>query len=51
MKEPVQTAKFPKISHFLTSLAVTVNAMSRKSLEIQAYSVAKLRTHSEQKLI
>ena len=46
----VQIAEFPEISHFLnqhySSLARHVNATSRKSLEIQAQSITKPRTHS-----
>ena len=41
-------AKFPEISHFFNlhdnSLGRHVNASSRKSLEIQAYSITKPRT-------
>ena len=47
----VQIAEFPEISHLLnqnhSSLARHVNATSRKSLEIQAWSITKPRTHSE----
>ena len=47
----VQIAEFPEISHFFnqhhSSLARHVNATSRKSLEIQAQSITKPRTHSE----
>ena len=47
----VQIAEFPEISHFLnqhhSSLARHVNATSRKSLEIQAWSITKPRTYSE----
>ena len=41
-------SKFPEISHCFnlhdSSLGRHVNAVSRKSLEIQAYSITKLRT-------
>ena len=41
-------AKFPEISNFFnlleSSLGRHVNAASRKSLEIQAYSITKPRT-------
>ena len=46
----VQIAEFPEISHLLnqhhSSLARHVNATSRKSLEIQAWSITKPRTCS-----
>ena len=47
----VQIAEFSEISHLLTqhnsSLACHVNVTSRKSLEIQAQSITKPRTHSK----
>ena len=47
----VQIAEFPEISHLLnqhnSSLARHLNATSRKSLEIQAWSITKPRTYSE----
>ena len=49
----IQIAKFPEISDFFnqhnSSLARNVNATSRKSLEIQAQSITKPRTHLERK--
>ena len=51
----VQIAEFREISHLLnqhySSLARHVNATSRKSLEIQALSITKPRTHSEWKFV
>ena len=51
----VQIAKFPErspeISHFFNQLGRQLNAASRKSLEIQAWSITKPRTHSEQKFV
>ena len=48
-------AKFPKISHFFilndSSLGLHVNATSRNSLEIQAYSITKPRTLLKQKFV
>ena len=46
-------AKFPEISHFNvhdSSLGRHVNDASRKSLEIQAYSITKPRTSFEAKI-
>ena len=47
----VQIAEFPEISHFLnqhhSSLVRHVKVTSPKSLEIQAQSITKPRTHSE----
>ena len=47
----VQITEFPEICHLLnqhhSSLARHVNATSRKSLEIQAQSITKPKTHSE----
>ena len=47
-------AKFPEISNFFnahdSSLSRHVNATSRKSLEIQAYSITKPRTLSTRKI-
>ena len=47
----VQIAEFPEISHFFnqhhSSLVRHVKATSRESLEIQAQSITKPRTHSE----
>ena len=49
----VQITEFPEIRHFSTQhrnpLARHVNATSRKSLEIQAQSITKPRTHLERK--
>ena len=51
----VQIAEFPEISHLLSqhhsSLARHVKVTSRKSLEIQAQSITKPRTHSERKFV
>ena len=51
----VQIAEFPEISHFFnqhnSSLVRHVKATSRKSLEIQAQSITKPRTHSERKFV
>ena len=57
-------AKFPEISHFSTSwaqrdgtlcqnscLLALLNAASRKNLEIQAYSITKLRTLLKRKFV
>ena len=46
-------AKFPEISPeiSLKQPGRHVNAASRKSLEIQAWPIAKPRTHSEQKIV
>ena len=48
-------AKLPEISHFFnlhdSSLGRHVNAASRKSLEIQAYSIRKPRTLLERKFV
>ena len=48
-------AKFPEISHFFnphdSSLSRHVNAASRKSLEIQAYSITKPRTLLKRKFV
>ena len=48
-------AKFPEISHFFnlhdSSLGRHVNAASRKSLEIQAYSITKPKTLLKRKFV
>ena len=48
-------AKFPEVSHFLnlhdSSPGRHVNAASRKSLEIQAYSITKTRTPLKRKFV
>ena len=48
-------AKFPEMSQFFNQhdncLGRHVNATSRKSLEIQALSITKPRTHSKQKCV
>ena len=51
----VQIAKFPEVRHSLnledSSLSCDVNAMSRSSLEIQAYSITKPRTLLKRKFV
>ena len=51
----VQIAEFLEISHLLnqhhSSLARHVNATSRKSLEIQEWSITEPRTYSERKFV
>ena len=51
----VQIAEFPEISHFFnqhhSSLVRHVKATSRESLEIQAQSITKPRTHSKLKFV
>ena len=48
-------SKFPEISHFFnlhdSPLGRHVNAASRKSLEIQAYSITKPRTLLKRKFV
>ena len=47
--------RFSEISHFFnqhdSSFGRHENATSRKSLEIQAWSITKPRTHSERKFV
>ena len=50
----VRVGKFPKYVIFDqhdSSLGRHVNSASRRSLEIQAYSITKTRTHSEQNVV
>ena len=51
----LDSKKFPEISHFFdlhdSSLGHHVNAASRNSLEIQAYSITKPRTLLKRKFV